>query len=868
MPYIVKMPTLGLTTEEGRIVKWHKKEGEYVEKGEDLFDVETEKVVTTVESPFSGILRKILVGEGEFTKVGNPVAIIVSEGESVSEEDIKAMISEEKPVEIEEKVAEFEPVVKAPPAPVKIKATPRAKKLAKELGLKIEEVAEKLDIELITEEEIKKFASLKEKETVTAEFSTIKMEGMLKTMSDKMYKSSQETASVTYFIDVIVDDLVELRDKILPIIQEKTNERITYTDFIIKGVAKALREHPILNSYLGEGEVIINKNINIGVATAVENGLIVPVIKDADKKSLIEIVKISKELIRKARNRRLSLDEVTSGTFTISNLGMYGVKYFTPIINIPERAILGVGTIEKDYVEVNGAVELRNVLRLSLTWDHRVMDGVPPAKFLKRVKEILENPYTEFKDDLEDILRERTDIKKVVVIGGGIGGYSTAIRLSQLGKEVILVEKDKLGGTCLNKGCVPTKILLEAANNIQKIPKLVEFGLQIENIKFDLKKLMERKEGVIKRLRSGVEFLLNKNKIKVIKGKASLVSDKKIRVIQDSGEEISVEFDALVIATGSTPITPKFLEIDKNKIITSDEALDLTEIPKKLLIIGGGVIGIELGYYFASFDSEVTIVEMMKQILPQEDGDAVDKIKKSLESLGVNIFTDSKVVKATVDGTWVEVEIETPDEVIKDRFDKVLVAVGRAPNTSDLNLESIGVEIDESGFLKVNEKMETTVKNVYAVGDVTGKWMLAHVALKQGLTAAENIAGMKAKMDYGTIPRFLGSPEFAAVGINEKTAKELNMSYKVYKFPYLANSKAVIDGETEGFIKILTDHSGRIIGGCIVGKNAINLISELSVAVANKLTLKEITNTIHPHPTYSEVVWECAMGGEGKPIHY
>jgi dihydrolipoamide dehydrogenase len=259
---------------------------------------------------------------------------------------------------------------------------------------------------------------------------------------------------------------------------------------------------------------------------------------------------------------------------------------------------------------------------------------------------------------------------------------------------------------------------------------------------------------------------------------------------------------------------------------------------------------------------------MMGQILPQEDEDVADRIKRSLEGLGVNVLTDSKVVRAIASDTGVEVEIETPNGVIEDRFEKVLVAVGRAPNTSDLNLEEIGVEADDSGFLKVNEKMETTVKNVYAVGDVTGKWMLAHVALKQGLTAAENIAGMKAKMDYEMIPRFVGLPEFAAVGINEKMARESNISYKVHKFPYLANSKAVIDGETDGFIKILTDHGGRIIGGCIVGKNAINLISELSVAVANGLTLKEITRAIHPHPTYSEIVWECAMGGEGKPIHY
>lgn len=460
-------------------------------------------------------------------------------------------------------------------------------------------------------------------------------------------------------------------------------------------------------------------------------------------------------------------------------------------------------------------------------------------------------------------------IYDVAIIGGGPGGYVAAIRAAQLGGKVLLVEKDSLGGVCLNRGCIPTKTLLKSAEKWEDLKHCGEFGLKAEGIGFDYGAIVARQKAVVTQLRGGIEQLVKSNDITVIKGRAALTDSNRLEVaVDDRGNHQSFEARKIIIATGSAPSRMTIPGCHLPDVITSDELLALTQVPQSLLVIGAGVVGIEFAAIMSAFGCQVTVVEMLPNILPSVDNDIIKRMGLLLRKRGIKILAGASVtaIAATDDG--VAVNVETGKNMQQFHVEKVLVATGRRPVVEGLGLEAAGVAYNRSG-ITVNEKMETSIANIYAIGDVTGQNMLAHVASTAGMVAAENAMGLNSRMEYNAVPSCIfTTPEIAMVGLTEAEALDGNLDIKVSKFNFAANGKAVSMGETDGMVKIVADaSSGKLLGMHILGPHASDLIMEGTLAVRNKLTAGDVAHTIHPHPTLSETVMESAHGIDGAIIH-
>ncbi len=455
----------------------------------------------------------------------------------------------------------------------------------------------------------------------------------------------------------------------------------------------------------------------------------------------------------------------------------------------------------------------------------------------------------------------------VAVIGGGPGGYVAAIRAAQLGGKVVLVEKESLGGVCLNRGCIPTKTLLKSAEKWEDLARCAEFGLQADNIGFDYKLVIERKNKIVTGLRSGIEQLVKSNDITVIRGIAVLADSQQLEVSTAEGQK-KISANNIIIATGSVPSTVPVPGHDLPAVITSDQLLELTEVPKSLVVIGAGVVGIEFSAIMKSFGCEVTVVEMLPSILPMVDSEVVKRMGLLLRKQGIKTLTGAKVTAMEAAAGGVVVKVDTGKVIQEIPADKVLVATGRRPVTEGLGLGTVGVIFDRSG-IKVNERMETNIPGIYAIGDVTGQSMLAHTASAAGIVAAENARGLHSVMDYSAIPSCIfTTPEIATVGLTEEQAGAQAIDFTSSKFNFAANGKAVTMGETDGLVKIIAEKAtGRVLGMHILGPHASDLIMEGALAIRNALTAEDIAHTIHPHPTLAETVMESAHGIDGDIIH-
>lgn len=417
---------------------------------------------------------------------------------------------------------------------------------------------------------------------------------------------------------------------------------------------------------------------------------------------------------------------------------------------------------------------------------------------------------------------------KLVVIGGGPGGYVAAIRGAQLGAEVTLIEKERLGGTCLNIGCIPTKVLLHSSELLNEIKEARTLGIEVNNeVKINWTQFQNRKNTVVNTLVSGVSSLLEHNKVKVINGTAAFEGKSSIKVTKDQGESENIQFDNVIISSGSVPFIPPIEGRELEGVIDSTGALSLDSIPKSMVIIGGGVIGIEFANIFNSLGCKVTVIEMLPYILPPVDREISEILKEKLKKDGIDIYNNCKVTKIENNNENLNVSFEEDNDKLNIEAQKVLIAVGRRANISNLNLESTGVYI-EKGCIWVNDNMETNIKGIYAIGDCTGKNMLAHVASDQGIIAVENIMGKNKKIDYKTVPACVYTkPELASVGLTEEQAKQKGVDYKVGKFPLIYNGKSLIMNDTEGFIKIIVDKKyEEILGVHILGPRATDLITE------------------------------------------
>ncbi|WP_446896979.1 dihydrolipoyl dehydrogenase [Clostridium sp. LBM24168] len=476
------------------------------------------------------------------------------------------------------------------------------------------------------------------------------------------------------------------------------------------------------------------------------------------------------------------------------------------------------------------------------------------------------NLKKEHKDEKED--GDRSISKRVLVIGGGPGGYIAAIRAAQLGNEVTLVEKEKLGGTCLNVGCIPTKALLHSAELFSEIKNSSEFGIEVSSAIINWNNVQKRKEKITKKLVSGVKGLLSANKVKVVEGTAAFESQNSVSVVKKDGSIDKVDFDDAIISTGSVPFIPPIPGVKLDGVLDSTAALNLKSIPESIAIIGGGVIGIEFATLFSELGSKVTILEMLPFVLPPIDRQISDIISKKLSAKGVSINTGCRVTEIKNNAGSFEVSFTRQNDNLNVQADKVLVAIGRRPNLKGLEAEKIGIRT-EKGHVCVDDQMRTNIRNIYAIGDCTGKNMLAHVASEQGVVAAENISGESVTMDYKTVPACVYTkPEIASVGITEEKAKESGVDYKIGIFPISANGKAMISGDTDGIVKIIADkETEEILGVHILAPRATDLITEGALALKLEATVEEIITTVHAHPTIGEAFKEAALAVEKRSLN-
>ncbi len=453
---------------------------------------------------------------------------------------------------------------------------------------------------------------------------------------------------------------------------------------------------------------------------------------------------------------------------------------------------------------------------------------------------------------------------RVIVIGGGPGGYVAAIRAAQLGASVTLVEKENLGGTCLNVGCIPTKVLLHSAELFNAIRhEGPGIGIMADNPRFDWSVIMKRKQAVVGRLVGGVDGLLRSNGVKLVKGQARLVSP---GAVEAAGQRLEAE--AVIVASGSVPAFPPVPGLDLPGVINSDGALSFAELPRTLAICGGGVIGVEFAQVFASFGVKVTVVEMLPRILPNVDAEVADVLRQALEKMGVVFHTAATLNRVDKIGQQLKLAVKGPKGEMELEVDKVLVATGRRPNTQHLGLETLGVAMDRARIL-TNAHMATNIPGLYAIGDCTSPIMLAHVAEHEGTVAAESIMGHDAAMSYKVVPSAIyTTPQVASVGLSEEEAVKKGHRVKVGRFPLMANGKSVIANDSVGLVKIVADERyDEILGVHIAGGPATEMISEAALALKMEATLEEIVETIHAHPTVSESVAEAAMAGLGRVIH-
>ncbi len=461
-----------------------------------------------------------------------------------------------------------------------------------------------------------------------------------------------------------------------------------------------------------------------------------------------------------------------------------------------------------------------------------------------------------------------SEIYDVAVIGGGPGGYVSAIRAAQLGLKSVVIEKDKPGGVCLNWGCIPTKALLKNAELVLTMRHGEDYGISCDNLRFDMGKAVQRSRKAANTLAGGIQFLLKKNKVDLVSGRGRLASATSVDVTNAKGETQTVNARAIILATGSRSKAIPAVPVDGERIITSTEAMLIEEPPQSMTIIGGGAIGVEFAYYYAAYGTEVTIVEMLPHLLPVEDEEISETLEKSFAKLGIGIKTGARVESAESgsDGTSVTVSVDGEVETLK--ADVTLLAIGRDANTEDIGLEELGIETDR-GFIKVDEQCRTTVSGVYAIGDVTGPPLLAHKASAEGINLVERLAGHPAPpIDRDNIPACTYcQPQVASVGLTEAQAAE-GREIQVFRMPYRSSGKAVAVGETDGMVKLIADAKyGEILGAHIIGADATELIAEICTARTLESTTRELHKTIHAHPTLSELVMEAAAGVEGAAIH-
>ncbi len=459
--------------------------------------------------------------------------------------------------------------------------------------------------------------------------------------------------------------------------------------------------------------------------------------------------------------------------------------------------------------------------------------------------------------------------RRLIIIGGGPGGYVAAIRAAQVGFQVQIIERENMGGVCLNWGCIPTKALLKSAEVLEYLQKADEYGIKVASPQPDFPAIIKRSRTVADKMSRGVDFLMRKNKIEVIKGSARLLPDKRVEVSLADGQTQTLTAPHIIIATGARAAELPHIQIDHERIIGYREAMTLPKKPEKLLIIGAGAIGVEFAYFYATLGTQVTLVEALPHILPREDEEIGKELEKIFRKKGIEVLTSTQVIAIEGTSKGIKAKLQTPKEQKPITANLALLAIGITPNTEDLGLDTLGIKT-EKGRIIVDEFYRTNVSGIYAIGDVIPTPALAHVASMEGIICVEKIAGLEPHpLDYSTIPSCTYcQPEVASMGLSEKAAREKGYEIRVGKFPYTASGKASAIGKNEGFVKLIFEAKyGELLGAHVIGPNATEMIGELIVSRRLEITGHELAKTIHPHPTLSEAIMEAAAAAYGEVIH-
>ena len=876
MPIEVVMPKLGLTMTEGLIVEWKKKEGDPVKKGEILFILETEKVTYEVESTENGVLGKILLRENDTVAVGVVVAYILEPGEDAAVLEgviAKKSESQEKGGAVKSgslPSGEAVPLMKAASrTDARISASPLAKKTARMENIDLQEVRGtgpdrmiiREDVENAREALASKTDLIQVKDGVIPGRREVPFTGMRRAIAKKMLASKVETAQTYMSNTVDAGKVLAYRKAVLPKIQEAFGVKVTITDLMMKITGAAIREHPIMNTQWSDKGILFLDDVHMGMAMALDDGLIVPVIRDVNNKDLAQIAKDRIDLIRKGKNKAFLPDDISGSTFTLSAMGMFGVEHFTSNINLPENAILAVGAIIDKPVAVDGEVVIRPMMNITLSYDHRSIDGAEAGKFMRTLQAFIEDPVSRLEDQM---VQDVSKGKRITIIGGGVGGYPAAIKAARLGAEVTLIEKDHMGGVCLNRGCIPTKTLLQSAQVITTIKQSEVFGINCGDYEIDFGAIMNRKNSIVETLRNGIQKLLAARKVNVIKGTASIIDATTVKILE-TGEEI--KSDNIIIASGSKPGKLRIEGADSQKVWDSDRFLEMERLPKKVAIVGGGFIGVEFAQILNQMGAHVTILEMMDTLITGSDREIAKALEKSLVDEGINVFTNANIKDIKHGKTKSAVNFLLDGEPQKCQVEKVILSVGRKPDLSWLDLNGIGLAT-RRGALHVDECMETNIPGIYAVGDAAGGIMLAHVAMAEGECAAKNAMGKKSTMNYDAIPSCIyTSPEVGSVGMSEEKARE-KFDIQIGRFPFHGCGKALVLNETYGMVKIISEKgSGVVLGVHIIGPHATDMIAEAVLGMSMGVTVNQLAHAVHPHPTLSEAVMESALTLCGGAIH-
>ncbi|MHA1748438.1 MAG: 2-oxo acid dehydrogenase subunit E2 [Promethearchaeota archaeon] len=888
MIYKFIMPKLGWTMEQGKIIKWYKKEGENVSKGEQVLEIETDKVSIKVEAPETGVLAKILYNENEVCPVDQVIALISDDFEKDKEEAINKVLKEinlqTKSTPRSTPETSGDSGAKTPLNKIyheKLLATPKARRIAREKGIDLSKIKIATRDGIIRAQDVEKYAldsastSRVKRFTIDPRLSILDSEdisGIRKVIAERMYSSLQNSAQLTISAEIIVDNLVKFRNKLNKERRYSNLPKISFTDLIVFVISDLLESYPKLNASFDGKSLHFISNINLGVASATDRGLMVPVVWDANKLTLDDISTEIKSLSRACRDGTVNLDRLSGSTFTVTNLGMFGIEVFTPIVNPPENAILGVGTIKIKPVYKNNGIEPASVMTLSLSFDHQIIDGHEAAIFLGELKKYLQDP-----EMLEELYFKRNKMLKkhseligdkdieydhdIVIIGGGPAANDAAIEAKKMGLDVLIIEKDLMGGTCLNRGCVPLKNIFNNVGLIKRLKSKMEYasGIRVENVSIQFNEIKSFKDKVCEQMRDGMKKSLEMSGIKIYYGTGSFKNENTVQVTNSDGAIKEFTFKKAIIATGAK--FPPINDSEGVKLINGSEVFDIEHLPSSMVFYGKNKLVLELASNFMELGVEdITVLVDGKLNLPFIDEDILNAMMDIIELNDIDIQENAKIksIKKLSKGYKLHYINENGNDVEKET-DLFVNCSSRSSNIETLELDNAGVKVDENNLIIVDDLYKTSNKNIYAIGDVINEDVdrLTYLASLQGRKVINAIIGLKENQDpiEFFVPRNLFMhPPFASVGHNEKSCKDHNLSYSVKNYPYSMNVEAHLEHSINGLIKFIFEKKTlRLLGVQVFGEGAHEIISIATVLIYKKGKIKDLLNTLFLHPTFSEI---------------